>query len=102
MTKLDAQGNAATPDQPKPRRTRGPNKPKPPALIEVQTSASMSQTAIVKALTEYATKMLNAETAANMELQVSVSPNGAAGYVTWVSVNEKDAPRIRFVTKETK
>lgn len=53
----------------KPRRGRGPNKPKPGA-IEVRTEAVMCQDEIVKLLTAHATAALRAG-AAGMELQVN-------------------------------
>lgn len=81
----------------KPRRKRGPNKPKPTAIIvgsiAVRTEASMGQAAIVELLSAHAASdsRIGPDAAAEMELQVNsgngwevASPNGIA---------------VRFVTK---
>lgn len=62
--------DAATPPA-KPRRKRGPNKPKP-GTFTVETQAHMGQEEIIKLLTAHAITQLGADVAANMTLQVSV------------------------------
>lgn len=54
----------------KPKRKRSPNKPKL-GTIEVKAEASMSQAAIVDLLNAHAVKMVGADVAADMELQVN-------------------------------
>lgn len=93
MTKPDAAPTSTPPASPTKRRTRGPNKPKPAALIDIKVDASMPQSAIIKVLTEYATNMQDAETAEAMELQVLSEG-------IWVTATDNaNTPKVRFSTK---
>ncbi len=70
----------------KPRRKRGPNKPKP-GTFTVHTTARMEHDEIIKLLTSHAVTQLGTEVTANMTLQVNIDgethslgdvlPNGA-------------------------
>ena len=82
--------------QAKPKRTRGPNKPKKPDVtITVKTEAHLSGAQISKLLAAYVEGMLDAETASGMELQIQVEGT------EWTAVggDEKRFPRVRFATK---
>jgi hypothetical protein len=68
MSEAKPAARSTEPAPAKPRRGRGPNRPKPGA-IEVRTEAVMPQAEIVKLLTAHATATLGAG-AAGMELQV--------------------------------
>lgn len=90
-------GNAATAAPPaKPKRKRGPNKPKP-GLFTVVTEASMPQAEIVKLLASRAEELLGKEAAVGMELQVNVGGG-------WEPMSEAASHGVvvRFATKSSR
>lgn len=93
MSKNDKPNQASpTTATDKPKRKRGPNKPKV-STIHVTADAEMSQAAIIEVLSTRATKEVGVDVAANMELQVNV--NGA-----WEPVGTSTSgAQIRFATK---
>jgi hypothetical protein len=77
------------------KRRRGPNKPKP-ELIQVSTEATINTAAILKLLTDYAAKMVGADVAAGMELQVHAGQGGG-----WEASSDSGYV-VRFATKGSK
>jgi hypothetical protein len=102
MTTLEANTTPATQDpNPKPKRTRGPNKPKvPDAAITVKIEAVISQADIIKLLTIHVVKMLDKETAAKMELQFNL--DGKGWVADYPDLPRASLPKIRFATKEAR
>jgi len=76
----------------KPKRKRSPNKPKPGTIV-LTAEANMSQAAILDLLNTHATKMVGADVAAGMELQINVDN-------AWEPVGmSTSGASIRFATK---
>lgn len=92
---LRAIGNLPATAPAKPKRTRGPNKPKEGA-ITVRTEATIAQAEIVKLLQAHVTRMLDADIAGGMELQVM------SGDGTWHAATDATTAKIRFATKNAR
>lgn len=95
----DTPQGAPAANPPKPKRTRGPNKPKappPPSLISMRTEAQIDQAAVTTLLSQHVAEEKGSEIAADMTLQLW-NANGNC----WedVQIGEGMPSLVRFATR---